>query len=193
VGCAPLALALNLLLPAAEPANPGCDALQAGTTAAARFRIGADGTVTDLSTGLTWQRCPVGTVLDDGGTPGLLEDDHCRPAGAQTFSWLGARLVVQRINAEGGRARFTDWRVPDLWELASIVTACGAGPAIHRLVFPDTPRSAFLSATLDEPGRGRAWVVDFLSGGETLLPKVTTLHLRLVRSAARAEASASSR
>jgi len=179
--CTHLVLALPLALAAL-----GCAQPRAGEPAAdpqAHFRVDGDGTATDLSTGLTWQRCPVGSSLDDAGTPGVLPDDRCRPSGAQTFSWRAAWLAVQQLNARGGRAGFVDWRVPSLAELASIVAKRPGGPAVDARVFPDTPRSLFLSETPADPWRGRVWAVDFLSGEERAQPTVTTLHLRLVRSA----------
>jgi hypothetical protein len=186
-----LALAMSLALAPMERSVSSCpDQLQARDRIT-RFRLNDDGTATDLRTGLTWQRCPVGTVLRVGGTPVVLGDaagipvvfgsDRCRPAGPSTFSWLAARLEVRRLNAARRGAQLGPWRIPDVTELRTIVEARGSGPSIDPFVFPDTPRSLFLSATGHESSPGSAWAVDFLTGQQLLHPKITTLHLRLVR------------
>jgi len=138
-------------------------------------------TATDRLTGLTRQRYPVGTALDDGGTPAFPADDHCQPAATQAFTWGDALLAAQQLNAAGGIGGFTGWRVPNRKELLSIVETRRTTPAINAAVSPDTPHGAFFTSTPYSATPSCAWATDFLSGGELSQPKSTALYLRLVR------------
>ena len=180
VGRRLLALALAGLC-SAPPAFALCSDRIRAATPTARFVLNADGTATDKRTGLTWMRCPLGAVLDDGGTPGVPGDDHCVPAGTRTFNWAGALVATQQLNAGGGFAGSTAWRVPNRKELLSIVETRCSGPAINVQVFPDSPVGPYYTSTTYSPAQSQAWVIDFGSGGELPEPKVSTQFLRLVR------------
>ena len=177
-----LLLSFVLVLPAA-PAPAACDALLRAVSPTARFTVRPDGTATDIRTGLTWQRCPLGTVLDDGGTPTLLADDHCVPSGLapQTFSWSGALQAAQALNSAGGFAGFTDWRVPNRKELLSIVETRCTNPAINSQVFPDTPEDSFFTSTPSVAPQTTVYTVEFSEGFELPTGKTALLRVRLVR------------
>jgi hypothetical protein len=177
-----LFLSLVLVLPAA-PARAGCDELLRAVSPTARFTVRPDGTATDNRTGLTWQRCPLGTVLDDGGTPTLLADDRCVPSGSspQTFSWSAALLAAQALNSAGGFAGFTDWRVPNRKELLSIVETRCTDPAINSQVFPDTPGDSFFTSTPSVTAQSAVFTVEFGEGFELAVGKTSLLRVRLVR------------
>ncbi len=143
-----------------------CTLSVSSTTPTHRFVIHDDGTATDSRTGLRWQRCPLGYELDNGGNdyPG---DDRCVVDGAATlFDWQAALAAAAAFNDAGGGSGFTDWRVPGLRELSSIVEFQCLQPAINADVFPDTPAANFWSSTpyrITEVG-----VVDFQSGKDTV-------------------------
>jgi hypothetical protein len=89
-----------------------------------RYRDNGDGTVTDVVTGLTWEKkCD--------GCGGL----HDSLAG---FQWSGNGVEdtiwdwLDRLNAEGGSgfAGHSDWRVPNVKELVSIVDYERFNPAV---------------------------------------------------------------
>jgi hypothetical protein len=112
------------------------------TAPASRFTDNGNGTVTDERTGLMWQRCMVGYTFSDNGTPGNLADDSCAPSATITFLWQQALQGAVDSNAQGGFAGFTDWRLPNIRELVSIVEHQCVSPAINETIFPDTPATA---------------------------------------------------
>jgi len=77
------------------------------TAPASRFTDNGDGTVTDKTTGLQWQRCSQGQTWS-GGT--------C--AGTATGHTWQAALQLADVATYAGRS---DWRLPNIKELASIV------------------------------------------------------------------------
>lgn len=101
-------------------AVPDDGAVQAGVPL--RYRDNEDGTITDLSTGLMWEKkC--------AGCSGL-HDQNGR------YHWSGNGEVetiwdwLAKVNAEGGGfAGHTDWRIPNVKELFSIVDFGAFGPA----------------------------------------------------------------
>lgn len=154
-------LALSLL-PAGAAAEI-CNAAINSVTPMSRFTFHGDGTVTDSRTDLRWQRCSVGYALDDNGTAADPADDRCVEAATTTFDWQGALQAAADLNGAGGFAGFTDWRVPSVKELASIVEYKCADPAVNTVVFPDTPPAVFWSSTVYNY-LDNAAVLDFQSG-----------------------------
>lgn len=118
-----------------------------------------DGTALDRRTGVIWQRCPLGTVLDDGGTPQTLEDDRCLPsAGApQTLTWNAALAAARHLDESGGFAGHSDWRVPRQKELLSVVEARWRDPRLVGRVFPVTPPDPFLVSTVYSAVETLSW------------------------------------
>jgi len=160
------------------------------STPLSRFTDNGNGTVTDTRTGLTWQRCPMGFTFSDSGTPGVLTDDSCTPGASITFSWQQALQGAASLNAQGGFAGFSDWRVPNIKELISIVEQRCVSPALNATLFPDTPASAVtFSSTSPLVGTPSTSIstVDFDSGADShtvIGPTVSTppaLLVRLVR------------
>jgi hypothetical protein len=139
---------------------------------AQRYVDHGNGTVTDTRTGLMWQRCADGQSGTDCGT------------GAATAhaSFAAALSRVAAVNADvaGAGRGHDDWRVPNRNELASLVQAACAAPAINRLSFPATPTIApFWSSS--PAGASLAWVVQF-NDGQVLPAGINgNRHLRLVR------------
>ena len=87
-------------------------------------------TVTDTYTGLMWQRCSVGQTW-------LINQCNGTPREFEGYDDWGRALK----EAEGSSfARYTDWRVPNVKELLSIVNYKNFNPAISTDVFPNTPK-----------------------------------------------------
>ncbi|HUM12904.1 MAG TPA: DUF1566 domain-containing protein [Myxococcaceae bacterium] len=160
--------------PASERAGQLCDTVP-DTLRYVDYR---DGTVTDVLTGLMWQRCAVGSHLDDSGTPDDPSDDRCAEDSGGKTSWEAA-LQAAAANGAGGHL---DWRLPNVKELDSIVEPGCFAPAIESQPFPDTPPALFWSST-PGPGSGTSMGVDFLSGEVTPTGRASLGRARLVRDA----------
>ncbi len=95
--------------------------VQAGATLA--YTDNGDGTITDLNTGLSWEK-----KSDDGG---LHDQDTL-------YVWSGSGIQetvwdwLDDVNAEGGTgfAGFSDWRIPNVKELESIVDFEVSSPSV---------------------------------------------------------------
>ncbi|WP_020558987.1 DUF1566 domain-containing protein [Thiofilum flexile] len=122
-------------------------------------------------TGLMWQRCMAGEVLDDKNTPDG-SDDICveSPVAAtvtNTYTW-----------SQKAVAGYTDWRLPNLKELYSIEEECPTveGHLLNLTVFP-----------VSSANRGADKLPVLLSSTNLMLvkqiidPANSTLAIRLVR------------
>jgi hypothetical protein len=161
-----------------------CNDRIAFATPNGRFAVSGTGIATDLRTGLTWQRCPVGFTFDDNGTPLLEQDDRCTPGATTTFTWQQALQDAEALNLAGGYNGLTDWRLPNIKELASIVETRCAAPSINLAVFPGTPSVAvFWSAShqVGPPTFVSVQCIDFGTGQDRNVGKASLAHVRLVR------------
>ena len=134
----------------------------------------ADGTVTDAQTGLMWSQCSLGQTWTESGCEGAPND----------YSWREALQAAKQFNDGGGLAGNTDWRLPNIKELSSIVEHQCDSPAINLTFFPDTPSATYLSSTPavnQSAGVDGGRSIDFGTGSD-LTPEVDALrHVRLVR------------
>ncbi|MCP4628857.1 MAG: DUF1566 domain-containing protein [bacterium] len=114
-------------------------------------------TVTDLSTGLTWQQW---------------DDDNKR-------EWTVAVSYCQGLDLGGKK----DWRLPTIKELQSIVDTSvnDPGPTIDSGAFPDTNSSDYWSATNYGGDSSFAWDVDFSNGRVAFDLKPLSFYVRCVR------------
>ncbi len=151
------------------------DSIEA-TAPADRFIDNGDGTVTDEGTGLQWKRCSEGQSWN--GTTCL--------GSVTRLSWQGALQLADAASFAGN----SDWRLPNIKELASIFEQACHSPAIDLAVFPGTPWSdvlsepsnSFWSSSPDRSDLAYTRAVHFSNGedrGETTL--YDTGPVRLVR------------
>ncbi len=112
-----------------------------------------NGTVTDLKTGLMWKKCLEG-----------LSGTDCATGTAVSFTWQQALQQPGIVNAASGFAGHTDWRLPNIRELRSIVEEKCSGPAINATRFPGTPNSGVWSGSPNVADSGNAWYVGFNHG-----------------------------
>ncbi len=151
------------------------------TGGATRFTDNGDGTVTDHQTGLMWEK-QTGTV--GSGVPCHLSCPDPRVVnnwyswtagadGAEEANGTAFTNFLERLN--GGRCGdsdtctglggHTDWRLPMLAELKSILLhpyPCGTSPCIDPVFGPTA--GYYWSATTHAVNPGNAWAVYFGSG-----------------------------
>ncbi len=127
-----------------------------------------NGTVTDLKTGLMWKQCLEGLSGDCTGT-------------ATTFTWRDALQQPGVVNDASGFADYTDWRLPNIKELRSIVEEQCSGPAINATRFPNTPSSNVWSGSPYAVNSAYAWYVYFDYGYSLINSRDNSYAVRLVR------------
>jgi hypothetical protein len=110
--------------------------------------------VQDNVTGLVWQSCPAGLTGDD-----------CMSGGLGNYNWLHALVYCENLDWGG----HTDWRLPDQYELFSILDHSMTLPAIAPAVFPKTPNDWFWSSSSDVEESKYKWAVFFDNGGTASL------------------------
>ena len=152
------------------------------TTPTSDFVLSADGTARHVPTGLIWKRCAEGQAWESGGCSGSPEE----------FNWQSALQQSNTVNTSGGFAGQSDWRLPDIKELQSIVEQQCYGPALNPVVFPNQSTSTFWSSSPSAYGSDGAWVVNFNNGhalpiilfgdGTSLNIRSDSRYARLVRS-----------
>lgn len=128
-----------------------------------------NGTISDNDTGLMWKKCSEGKTYDVGtGT--------CTGAYA-TKTWTNA-LSACEADATGGH---TDWRLPNIRELLSIVDYGRVTPAVNPL-FDSLWDTFWSSTTYQDPGfQDSAWYVGFYGGTSYIAGKTASYDVRCIR------------
>jgi hypothetical protein len=93
-----------------------------------RYTDHEDGTVTDKKTGLMWKQCPEG-----------LSDRGCATGTATKHTWMQAIKLAENTTFPAGS--HSDWRLPNIKELASLAAYDRYNPAINSTFFPNLPIS----------------------------------------------------
>ena len=129
------------------------------------FTDNGDGTITDNCTGLMWKKCsePDTSTTTCGGT-------H------STYTWENALTQCEGLSFAG----YTDWRLPNVKELISIVNYQNYNPAINTTYFPSTVAHSYWSGTTVYVTT-YAWYVDFYDGKVNGLNKTNVDYVRCVR------------
>ena len=139
------------------------------STPSSDFTVNTDATVIHQKTGLIWMRCSLGQSWNGSTCTGS----------ARNYTWQQALQAGKALNDAGGYAGRTDWRLPNIKELRSIVESQCYSPPMNTEVFPNTPASSFWSASASNP-LGSAWYIT--SDGATFhLSDVIPYPVRLVR------------
>jgi hypothetical protein len=104
-----------------------------------------------------------------------------RNAPATNYTWANAQTYCSGLTLEG----WSDWRVPNVKELQSLVDFRGSGPMLDATAFAGAPGAAHWSITPPayNDGTSRAWVVNFDDGRTYELQTGTgySAHVRCVR------------
>jgi hypothetical protein len=125
------------------------------------YRDNRDGTVTDLVTGLIWQKV-------DGGE----------------MTWEKAKEYAKNLRLAGQ----TDWRLPNSMELLSLMNHGMHGPAMDTEVFPRSGARYWWTDAVKQGDSGKVWLVN-TGGGIGAHAKTETVsaggdrpvHVRCVR------------
>ncbi|PKF62630.1 adhesin [Psychromonas sp. psych-6C06] len=131
------------------------------------FSVADTGTVLDTKTGLVWMRCSLGQTWQDGSCQGTLS----------SYNW-------QQALEEGEKHVFaaqSDWRLPNVDELKSIVEQQCANPAINSSIFPVTAPFKYWSSSPSSYDKYNAWYVNFSDGSHKYNYKSFSKYVRLVR------------
>jgi len=137
--------------------------------AAKTYSDNGDGTVTDPTTGLIWMRCAMGQTWDG-------VNSTCTGT-ASTYTFDQANALTGTVTIAGQ----SDWRVPTIRELQSIVERAILNPAIDRTAFPAAPASSFWSASAHASLSGFAWYAYFSWGAASYGGRDAKFAVRLVR------------
>lgn len=127
----------------------------------AAFVDNGNGTVTDTATGLMWRQASADT---NGGGPDYM-------------NWQSALAYCENLTFAG----HSDWRLPNIQELRSIVDYSTYSPAIDTSAFPDTVSLNYWSSTTYAQYSDDAWRVTFSSGIDNYGHKSNGLYVRAVR------------
>ena len=142
--------------------------------------------VRDNNTGLVWE------VKTDNSTPDIHDKDT-------TYRWGGATALghdsdasgkgdyhsdwdslVTNSNSGNGLCGATNWRVPTIAELATIVHRGRSAPTIDTDLFANNPSSFIWSASPRASQNTHAWGVNFGQGVVTSIPRGSNAGVRLV-------------
>lgn len=141
-----------------------------------------DGTITDVATGLMWEK------LDDsnlGGSAGIHDADN-------TYTWAGAFAKIADLNL-AGFAGYGDWRVPNIRELDTLKDYGRSNPATPpafetgcvadcTVATCSCTRSFYHWSSSSYQGSPNfAWLVHFSIGGTEAQSKTATHYVRAVR------------
>lgn len=107
---------------------------------------------------------------------------------ANTYTWNQANGLTGTFNFAGK----TDWRLPNIRELTTIVDLSVSSPSIDDAIFPSTPPfttssaptsfgSNFWTDSALAPDPSLGWVIDFYYGGTVAYLKTLTFYARLLQ------------
>ena len=118
-----------------------------------RFKNNSDGTITDTETGLIWQ---------DQNAP-------------KEMNWHEAIEYAKSLDLAG----HTDWRIPTINELFSLIDFSKHNPATE---LPNMESSYYWSSSTDASSTANAWHVHFTNGSVYRYYKSNSNYVRCVRS-----------
>lgn len=144
------------------------------TTPSSDFTVADDGTFTDTTTGLMWQTCSYGQNYADGDCTGL----------EKASDWEGALAQAGESTVAG----YTDWRLPNVKELESLVEQSCINPAVNTAVIKGVLARDYWTSTPNLQAFDSVFGVEFYLGemrSITKNPGDTDIYARFVRDAPR--------
>ena len=161
MGCGLRLMTVFLLLSSVSPV------FAVPTTPTSDFTDNGDGTVTHQQTGLTWMRCALGQTWTGTTCSGTIK----------RYPYATATALKKTANFAG----HTDWRLPNITELQTLVERDNLDPAVNTEVFPSAPSDAFWSSSPYVGKASHAWIVRFAYGYVDVYSKSLAFAVRLVR------------
>ena len=151
-------------------------------SAAGRFVDNGDETITDTMTGLMWEKKT--TAVGSGPSTMDVRDVDNR------FTWEYAmNEYVDRLNGrliafatDGAFARHTDWRIPTMQELQTIVEPAAPG-RINAVFAPNAPASYWTSSKRLLGPTAVPWYLGFGTDIPVYVGQPFSFHVRAVRNA----------
>ncbi len=143
--------------------------VRGGPMAVRRFESSVssgDPVVADLLNGLVWQACV-------SGLSGL----SCEAGEAVTHTWKDALAHCEALEWGG----YTDWRLPNIFELQWIQDLRTRDPGIDAGYFPATPTGGHWSSTSNYGFPSNAFRIDFSDGKRSAGGKTGSSYVRCVR------------
>jgi len=128
----------------------------------------SDGTITETLSKLMWQRCTAPSI-----------EANCTEM-PSLYNWDNALAYCNDLSLAG----HTDWRLPNVKELQSIVdTTKTVAPSINAFYFIDTQSAEYWSSTTSVGTFSNAWYVNFdISGfGQIMTSIVIKTDVNYVR------------
>ncbi len=116
----------------------------------------SDYTTTDNATGLVWKSCSEG-----------LSGASCGSGATTAMDWSTATAACDALNSANsgsGYAGRTDWQLPDIQQLETIIDYSGNSPSIYAPTFPATTAGDGWSASAYGPFTDTGWFVNFIHG-----------------------------
>jgi hypothetical protein len=165
-----LVIVIAILIISGSAKAQTCEESIAATTPDDRFIDNADGTVTHSDSALMWMQCTLGQNWSEG---------VCTGDGSE-LSWQQGLQTAHGYSFAG----YSDWRLPNIKELATIVELRCVRPSINMTLFPSTLSDDYWTATPSVVDAEQAWTISFANASNTLKPKQRFVFVRLVRTPA---------
>ncbi len=131
-----------------------------------RYTDNGDETITDTKTDLMWKVCSEG-----------LSDGTCSTGSITAHTWKEALELANSATD----ANYTDWRLPNIKELATLVALNRVSPAINSSIFPNTGTYYKYWSSSPKSASYNSWGVDFGYGSDSWADRVDYNFIRLVR------------
>lgn len=163
----------------------GCSFDASGCTNT-RFLDNGDGTVTDHQTGLMWEK-----KVDGAGCQHCVDDSYPWSPGLEILGiptelpsildWLsGTNGLTGTPGAQAGLAGHSDWRMPNIVEMQTILDCSFGSPCIDP-IFGPTASSAYWTSSSFAIVAAKGWAVGFLDGLVGVANKDVGFRVRAVR------------
>jgi hypothetical protein len=155
-----------------QDAQYGRDVTSTGSQRYKRTIPNGEAIVEDRITGLVWQGCLAGYSGDNCETQSNTESEY-------RYDWDEALSYCDSLSWGG----YTDWRLPDPYELQSIMKYGSSDlPKLDNTAFPNTRGMSIWSSSTYLYNEYSAWRVDFGSGWVIENGKAGGMSVRCVRS-----------